>query len=436
MALLPITAPHIAAALRQQAVQCGALLFLLAALFAPVPPSAVWALLAVPPTALLMLGTAQETLQRKALSTAPLRYTGAISYSLYLWHWPVIALSLMLFRPTPRLAAIQFAVTLLLAILTYRFVERPLRERLPSKGSAKFYGGFALATAACATLIGLGLSIRNPSPLGVNFFGRMPLAFPEWAGSSSRHERDCVIDGNKKNLAADTLSKCTLPPTAPDKPTVWVMGDSHAGHLRGFLGDLREKTGFGIHLVETPGVPFPLPPGSAFAPRTELFDRTRPMLRKGDIIVLARLLFERDAFLQPAPGLDGWIDAVSAFARDMEPLGVKVVVMGPLPMFRYASIARCRPDTKTGRTSCDEERAPLARAVDAVTSDIARGTKKAPNLSVFDSFAALCPPENAVCSPVRQRVPLYRDKDHLNAAGSAALTEAFVAFLQGTRGPH
>lgn len=430
MALLPWTMPRIAASLRHPTIQLFALAMLLTVLFLPVPPSAVWALLAVPPTAILMLGSATDAWPGKALAIRPLRWTGAISYSLYLWHWPVIALSLMLFRPTPRLAAIQFAVTFLLAIATYFAVERPFREKLPSKGSARFFGRFALVLGGCGALLAACLVIPNPTPLGVNFFGRMPVAFPDWPGSPSRHERDCVIDGAKKTLAADTMAKCTLPPLSAERPTVWVMGDSHAGHLRGLLAELRAQTGFGIHLVETPGIAFPVQAGSSFPPREALFAQTHSLLKKGDIIVLARLLFERDAFLQPVSGLDAWIGSVAEFARRMEPLGVKVVVMGPLPMFRYTSIARCRPDAKTGRTDCDEPRAPLAQATADMMERFESAAKQVPNLSVFDSFAALCPPAHAMCSPVRQRVPLYRDKDHLNAAGSAALTEAFVAFLK------
>lgn len=65
------------------------------------------------------------------LSLAPLRWLGVRSYGIYLWHWPVFALT----RPGidmpltgPLAIAVQVALTLALAALSYRFVEAPLRR--------------------------------------------------------------------------------------------------------------------------------------------------------------------------------------------------------------------------------------------------------------------------------------------------------------------
>ena len=73
----------------------------------------------------------QRGLLTRALSVSPLRWLGERSYALYLWHWPIlvglrpgheIALA-----PVPALA-VQLALTLLCADLSYRWVERPIRH--------------------------------------------------------------------------------------------------------------------------------------------------------------------------------------------------------------------------------------------------------------------------------------------------------------------
>jgi peptidoglycan/LPS O-acetylase OafA/YrhL len=85
-------------------------------------------------TCLLILGTrsAPESLPVRLLASRALVAVGKRSYSLYLWHWPVF----MLTRPEldtalsgPSLLLLRMVLTALLAEASYRYVERPLRER-------------------------------------------------------------------------------------------------------------------------------------------------------------------------------------------------------------------------------------------------------------------------------------------------------------------
>ena len=69
----------------------------------------------------------------KALGWMPLRWIGQRSYGIYLFHWPVMALSRpeLDIRADPTLIALwQVAVTVALAALSYRFVEMPVRRGL------------------------------------------------------------------------------------------------------------------------------------------------------------------------------------------------------------------------------------------------------------------------------------------------------------------
>lgn len=83
------------------------------------------------------------------LSAAPLVHVGKISYSLYLWHWPFIALanhaSIILGQPA-NLAASTAAIYVL-SLFTYRFVETPGRH---SRKSVKFICLALLVVASCA----------------------------------------------------------------------------------------------------------------------------------------------------------------------------------------------------------------------------------------------------------------------------------------------
>lgn len=81
-------------------------------------------------TAFLLWGTSGEgNLVSKALSFRPLVYIGTISYSLYLWHWPVLATTSYLgFKHSTELTIAYFISTFIMAILSYALIERKFRK--------------------------------------------------------------------------------------------------------------------------------------------------------------------------------------------------------------------------------------------------------------------------------------------------------------------
>jgi peptidoglycan/LPS O-acetylase OafA/YrhL len=75
---------------------------------------------------ILYVAPAEGTWAQKLLTSAPARYTGKISYSLYLWHWPVIVFSRSWFAPNYPL---ELALTFTLAVLSYSLVENKCRYK-------------------------------------------------------------------------------------------------------------------------------------------------------------------------------------------------------------------------------------------------------------------------------------------------------------------
>lgn len=88
-----------------------------------------WALFPVSGAFLLILSGPQGWANRKLLASRPMVFVGLISYPLYLWHWPLLSFARIGSGELPpvsiRLAAV--ALSFLLAWLTYRLVERPIR---------------------------------------------------------------------------------------------------------------------------------------------------------------------------------------------------------------------------------------------------------------------------------------------------------------------
>jgi peptidoglycan/LPS O-acetylase OafA/YrhL len=105
--------------------------------------------------ALLIWPTEQRTIGSAVLGAAPLRFIGQISYSLYLWHWPVLvfyrfyAETVLTVAETTALAGLSFV----LAILSWRYVEQPFRRRRWRPSRTVLSGVAAAAVAAGLALV-------------------------------------------------------------------------------------------------------------------------------------------------------------------------------------------------------------------------------------------------------------------------------------------
>ncbi len=95
-----------------------------------------WALLPTVGAACLIHAGEGAWLNRQVLSHRVLVWIGLISYPLYLWHWPLLSFARIMESGTPSVAARcgLVAASIILAWLTYRFIERPVRSRPRSKG--------------------------------------------------------------------------------------------------------------------------------------------------------------------------------------------------------------------------------------------------------------------------------------------------------------
>ena len=104
----------------------------------------------------------------RVLAWSPMRAVGRLSYSWYLWHWPVLVLApAVVGHPVGLIGKlVAVLISLGLAILTLRFLENPLRyagslRRSPGRSLA--VGAFATALAVC---VGAGMLLFIPAPVG------------------------------------------------------------------------------------------------------------------------------------------------------------------------------------------------------------------------------------------------------------------------------
>lgn len=131
------------------------------------------------------------------LNTRAVFYVGSVSYSIYLWHWPVIALSAALMPQSVTLLVVTVASTSILSILTYHFVERPFlrstpagqrmrrRKRHPMLATLKPLG-VMIGGVVLVVVITAGATLLSTSPAPLARTGGSALTVQEQGAESLR----------------------------------------------------------------------------------------------------------------------------------------------------------------------------------------------------------------------------------------------------------
>lgn len=175
-------------------------------------------------TALALLFASARTGIGRVLAARPLAAPGLISFGLYLWHQPVLAFARYLhFGPLPPWAlAVAVALSVGLAVASYRWIEQPLRQR-------RRLARPAILAAACAAALAL--------PLGIGVAGYGGLLLPR-AGAEARQ-----LGGLRP---AGVFDAEVIPASGP--LGFVLFGDSHAGQ---YFAAATDRFGTGALLSES-----------------------------------------------------------------------------------------------------------------------------------------------------------------------------------------
>lgn len=194
--------------------------------------------------AAFIIHSGEGSLVGRILGLWPLRFVGLISYSLYLWHWPLLEFA-RYYNITPlsgeQTALVVFA-SFVAAILSWRFVERPFRSR--GWRRPVVFGAGAGATAI-AVVAGAGIVFTDGAP------GRFP---PEILRYATMMEKElyyplydrggCFLDYHQRAKDYD-MDACASP---ADGTRILIWGDSFAANL--YPGLLQAAEGSDVHVYQ------------------------------------------------------------------------------------------------------------------------------------------------------------------------------------------
>lgn len=340
----------------------------------------------------------------RALSWRPAVWLGRISYSLYLWHWPVLVFA-RYGRSSPFGPGDQtllIGLSLVLAAVSWRWIERPFIARRWFERRRALFAGAFVGTAVAALAAG-AVELAGQ-------YGFAPNTLPA--------DVVTLANGQYDSLAGDCrpgdLPQATAPPCrfgAPDHaPSVVLWGNSYARVWTPTLDlDARAQGAAGVSLLLSKclpllGVAFPDLPGcAAFNTAAIDYIGLHPELRT---VVLAANWFVAGSRLDR---LADTLDALSKLGRK-----VVMVLAPPQPGFavpRALALAALRHEVPPPAMDLTQ-----ARARQRESLDVIEALRQTYGFTVVDPADRLC--DGTVCRLENDGRPVFFDAGHVSVWGA------------------
>lgn len=407
---------HISSHIRGVAGWAGAAMIAFAALYFDdgTPYPGVNALVPTFGALALILGLDSGALAnplRSFVSLKPLAWIGDRSYSLYLWHWPVIIFA----QSVAPLNATGKAVTLLIIVVTactaYSYVERPIHHGDLRSWSRLRIPGYAVAAVGIVCL--------------------MAALLPNMPQPEQSIERTAAIEIASKDFGANYSDHCHLSyDELEQKPCVYgtngaphkvvLFGDSHAAQWFAPLERAARESGWELLAWTKTTCPWAqariwYPPKKAFYDACTTWREntiSNVIQQKADIVVLGQLAdytgyFYDGAVLKGKQAETVWQKAILETIDRFEAAGIQIVVIADNPRM-YKSFRDC---LAMERGNCGRDRTEATTGASKMTQFI---KSERPQVRILDLTNRIC--DANWCPAMRDGRILYQDLHHLRAS--------------------
>ncbi|MCB1476881.1 MAG: acyltransferase [Rhodobiaceae bacterium] len=363
----------------------------------------------------------------RLLSLRAMTAIGLISYSLYLWHWPLLTFARMLRFGERDLAgdSLVAVIAIALATFTYFAIERPIRQHRRAILTRFSRRGIIAAGTAAAVLVGA-------------------------AGFSTRYAPGLVGEVRLSGLEMIRAE----PPAEPELRGL-LLGDSHALVSHPALQERAALHRAALQLRQSASCPalvgtMLFADGEAYPPCNASLARTFREIEKGkdapsDFVILqarwnralglpatdplrvARFSMAPDGAEAPAPDQFAFLqERLGATLEFLFRHGIKrVLVIGQTPEFTREPADCVARALRSGRDTkiCAAPRVQIDARTDATSAALAAAAARFPGVRYIDPRAVFC--DTDYCYPNMAEVMLYLDDDHLSTAGVRRLIGQF-----------
>jgi peptidoglycan/LPS O-acetylase OafA/YrhL len=363
----------------------------------------------------ILVGIAQPRIVvARILALPPLVAIGLVSYGWYLWHWPILS-----FIRISRLGEASLLVDVLgtgilafvLACISYRFVERPVRQWQRTLGESQYSARIiAAGVAACVAtaLIGGGSGLagyRATQSFVANRYGI---------------EGQGVLDNGCRVLAASAVPEHCL-----NGRLAILLGDSHADALFGSFARRFDQQRIRLISVARGGCN-PL----MFAPSQRSQNRQHGC---SNLLSPFEQLLARPTQVASVVITSAWANRHLLTAENLaelitqfHPAQTRILIIGPVPIFQTSGLdcvvlsdryGQDRDRCGKARVEVEAERAPIVQVLSKATIGFG-------NVRYIDPIDLFCDP--STCRPFKGNQVFFRDEGHVLPVGADRIYDGFA----------
>lgn len=398
------------------------------------------ALLPTVGTVLVLLGTSSNESNQigRLLSVAPLRYFGDISYSLYLWHWPVVVYFSNILG-VEELSPVEGIVVLVISIAMAHFSKTMIEDRWRKPSSEKrlhlrayLLGAICVGMSLFSTgwtfqKVKQGQGAPDMESRGAAQVGNVGKTLASFTPAIAEAESD-VGTSYRQHCITTTrgidVQQCRLVSSSSGGPTIVVVGDSHAASWLPAFERLAAERNWTLIAVIKSACTFSLFPKKIANNITqdtmksclEWQGKAVPYVRElnADILVTAQSV---SSMAKSESSSDSKVVAAATVAawKILERKGLTIVAMADTPRFR-SKVPECLSMSQANPSRCGRERSAAFSARDPLIQAV----EMYPRAKLVDLNDEICGPTR--CEPVVNGMLAWRDAHHMTAtfAGSLA----------------
>ncbi len=369
------------------------------------------------------------------LSLKPIVFIGLISYSLYIWHWPLFVLMHYLdIAITTSVLYLALGLTFILAYLSWRYIEKPTRQFNTLKFSYSLIYLIVLPVAF-VHLSHILIKKNDGYPQRFEEAGRVNTALKQYANA----QRPLCLDEKNVEISPD----CLIGSKNSDAKTGFMIGDSYANHHWGFIDTLAKQANLSI-LAHSTSACLTLPGIRQYNWNKEKYTacqqqtaRYFDMIKSHhyDVVLLGQnwngylydklLLAEQDnqahdlAKQQIEQSLEQALQIITASGAKPVIIESLELTGSPIDCFYY----HIKHRTKYIPEQCDFD---ISSKAQQWQNDLfSRMKKKYAQLLIIDPKKAHCP--NGRCKAEINGIPAFRDGGHVTDYASYHLGEIYLS---------
>jgi len=362
----------------------------------------------------------QSAIASRLLASRPLVFTGLISYSLYLWHWPLFAFAkyYLMGALTPLHTVTIIGASVVMSVFSWRVIERPFRRAAAAPQPLVIGSGVAVLLMLAA--LG-GLAHQSGGfPGRLNPAAQAAARYQQERGATliaGMRSGTCFLDPEQGPDAYDAERCFAKPGTRPD---IVLWGDSFAAHYYPGLRAAFETRGISVAQATASACPPFLSYPVGGRPHCEALNTY--------FFGLIEQLRPRVAILSTAwYGHVGLPPQFDSTLQRLIALNVEVVILGPTPAYRVPVPVILTKMLHWGHPASEVPKQYLWEGVFRNDAEM-RAKYVMPHVHYISMVDRIC--RGGVCPMVMDGRPVHYDGGHFDPAAAVTIVETIKPAIE------